>query len=209
MFYCDFTNVSVWARSIFVLNKCQVFIGPWQFRKNFKRKLFRDDTDKLVPRLGQLMTPGFYFGFTMVLPELVRLLSSTSANILPALEISEKISSQGCLAMTRTILSQDSVNWWQHPFCCEFASISTNANHYLSQSLTVAWLIFGSSSTSDLSLATGPVRPVTSWASMLGPVQNIETHWLTLGRGSDGCPKSAYDWHSCMGKDLKARLTSQ
>ena len=31
------------------------------------------------------------------------------------------------------------------------------ANHYLSQSLTVAWLIFGSSSTPNLSLATGPV----------------------------------------------------
>ena len=72
------------------------------------------------------------------------------------------------LAMTRTILSQDSANWWQHAFSCEFASISTNANHYPSQSLTVAWLIFGSSSTPNLSLATGPVLSrdlFYAWAS--------------------------------------------
>ena len=70
--------------------------------------------------------------------------------------------------MTRTILSQDSANWWQHTFCCEFASIATNANHYLSQSLTVAWLIFGSSSIPNLSLATGPVLSrdlFYAWAS--------------------------------------------
>ena len=157
MFYCDFTNVSAWARSTFILNKCQVFTGPCQFKKTLKRKLFRDDTDNLVLRLGQLMARGFYFWFTIILPELVWLLSWTSANILPALDSSEKILSQYCLAMTRTIFSQVSANWWRHAFCCEFASISTNANHYLSQSLTVAWLILGSSSTPNLSLATGPV----------------------------------------------------
>ena len=102
----------------------------------------------------------------MVLPELVRLLSWTSANILPALDSSGKITNQGCLAMIRTILS---ANWWWHAFCWEFDSISTNANYYLSQSLTVAWLIFDNSSTSNLSLATG--RDVLSrdffyaWAS--------------------------------------------
>ena len=168
MFYCDFINGSAWARSTFVLNKCQVFTGPRQFRKNLKQRLFRDDTDKLVPRLGQLMAHGFYFGFTMVLPELIWLLSWASANILPALDSSGKISSQDCLAMTRTILSQDSANWWQHAFCCEFASISTNANHYLSQSLTISRLIFGSSSTPNLSLATGPVLSrdlFYAWAS--------------------------------------------
>ena len=72
------------------------------------------------------------------------------------------------LAMTRTILSQDSANEWQHAFCCEFASISTIADHYLSQSLIVAWLIFGSSSTLNLSLATGPVLSrdlFYAWAS--------------------------------------------
>ena len=157
MFYCYFTNVSAWACLTFVLNKCQVFTGPRHFRKNLKQRLFRDDTDNLVPRLGQLMAHRFYFWFTIILPELVRLLSWTSVNILPALDSSGKISSQGCSAMTWTILSQDSANWWQHAFCWEFASISTNANHYLSQSLTVARLIFGSSSTPNLSLATGPV----------------------------------------------------
>ena len=114
------------------------------------------------------MARGFYFGFTMVLPELVRLLSWTSANILPTLDSSRKISSQGCLAMAQTILSQDSANWWQHAFCCEFASISANANHYLSQSLTVAWLIFGSSSTPNLSLTIDPVLSrdlFYAWAS--------------------------------------------
>ena len=40
---------------------------------------------------------------------------------------------------------------------CRFAIVSTNANRYLSQSLTVACLIFDSSSTPNLSLATGPV----------------------------------------------------
>ena len=62
----------------------------------------------------------------------------------------------------------DSANWWQHAFCCEFASISTNANHYLSQSSTVAWLIFDSSSTPNLSLASGPVLSrdlFYNWAS--------------------------------------------
>ena len=130
--------------------------------------MFRDDTDNVVPRLGQLMARGFYIGFTIVLPELVRLSSWTSANILPALDSSGTISSQACLAMTRTILSQDFANRWQHTFCCEFSSISTNANHYPSQSLTVAWLIFGSSSTSNLSLATGPVLSrdlFYTWAS--------------------------------------------
>ena len=104
----------------------------------------------------------------MVLPELVRLLSWTSANILSAPDSSGKISSQGCLAMTRTIFSQDSANWWQHAFCCEFASISNNGNHYVSQSLTFVWLIFGSSSTPNISLATGPVlsRDLSyAWAS--------------------------------------------
>ena len=139
------------------MKTCQYFTGPRQFRKNLKRKLFRDDTDNVVPRLGQLMAHGFYFGFTMVLPELVRFFSKTSANILPALDSSGKISSQGCLAMTRTILPEDSASWCQHAFCCDFASISTNANRYLSQSLIVAWLIFCSSSTPNLSLATGPI----------------------------------------------------
>ena len=114
------------------------------------------------------MARGFYFGFTIILPELVRLLSWISVNILPALDSSGKISSQGCLAMTRTILSQDSANWWQHAFCWEFESFSTNANHYLSQSLIVARLIFGSSSTPNLSLATGPVLSrdfFYAWAS--------------------------------------------
>ena len=119
-----------WARSTLVLNTCQYFTGPRQFRKNLKRRLFRDDTDNGGPRLGQAMARGFYFLFTMVLPELARLLSWTSANILPALDSFQKISSQGCLAITRMILSQDSANWWQHAFCCEFASISTNADHF-------------------------------------------------------------------------------
>ena len=148
---------------------CQYFTDPRQFRKNLKRRLFRDDTDIVVPRLSQLMARGFHFGFTMVLPELVRLLSWTSANILPALDSSGKISTQGCLAMSRTILSQDSANWWQHAFCCEFASISTKANHYLSPSLTVAWLIFGSSSTPNLSLATGPVLSRELFYAWAGP----------------------------------------
>ena len=104
----------------------------------------------------------------MVLPELVLLLSWKCANILPVLDSSGKISSQGCLAMARTILSQVSANWWQHAFCCEFASISTNSNYHLSQSLTVAWLIFASSSTLNFSLATGPVLSrdlFYAWAS--------------------------------------------
>ena len=157
-----------WACSTLVLNTWQYFTGPRQFRKNLKRSLFRDDTDNVVPRLGQLMAHRFDFGSTMILPELVRLLSWTSANILPAPDSSGKISSQGCLAATRTILSQDSAYWWQPAFCCELASISTNANYFLSQSLTVAWLIFGSSSTPNLSLATGPVLSrdfLYAWAS--------------------------------------------
>ena len=57
MFYCDFTN----GRSAFLLNKCQVFTGPQQFRKNIKRRLlFGDDTYNLVPRLGQLMAHEFF-----------------------------------------------------------------------------------------------------------------------------------------------------
>ena len=156
-----------WARLTLVLSECQHFTGPRQLQKEFKQKLFRDDTDNLVlifgqlmahafysasttispellqllswtranilpdlvsswkisnescfvvtriivPRFGQLIARGFYFGFTMVLPELVRLLSWTSANTIPVLDSSEKISSQGCLAMTRTILSPDSANW--------------------------------------------------------------------------------------------------
>ena len=114
------------------------------------------------------MARGFYFGFTIVFPELVRLLSWKSANILSAPDSSGKMSSQGCSAVTRTILSQDSANWWQYAFYCKFASTSTNANQYLSQSLTVAWLIFGSSSTPNLSLATGPILSrdlFYAWAS--------------------------------------------
>ena len=136
------------------MNKCHYFTGP-----------YGQPCPETRPTDGS-----WIFGFTMVLPELVRLLAWTSANILPALDSSGKISSQGCLAMTRTILSQDSANWWKHAFCCEFSSISTNANHYLkmSQSLTVTWLIFGSSSTSNFSLATGPVLSrdlFYAWAS--------------------------------------------
>ena len=52
MFYCDVNVVSVWARSNFVLNKYQVFSNPRQLRKNLKRRLFRDDTDNIVPTLG-------------------------------------------------------------------------------------------------------------------------------------------------------------
>ena len=104
----------------------------------------------------------------MFLPEFVQFLSLTNAKFLPALDSSGKISNEGCFVMTRTILSQDSANWWQHAFSCVFASISTNANHYLSQSFTVAWLIFGSSWISNLSLATGPVLSrdlFYAWAS--------------------------------------------
>ena len=114
------------------------------------------------------MAHAFYSISTMISLELVRLLSWTAANILPALVSSEKISNQGCLAMTQTILSQDFANWWQHAVCCEFSSISTSVNQYLSQSLTVAWLIFGSSSMPNLSLATGPVLSrdlFYAWAS--------------------------------------------
>ena len=169
MFYCDFTNVSTWAHSTFVLDKCQVFTGPRQFRKNVNRQLFRDDADKLVPilcqlmahkfyfestiglawarltlvlskcqhftgprqlekeikrrlfrdhtdnfvlKFGQLMAHAFYSVFTMISPELVRLLSWTRANILPALVSSGKISNEGCFVMTRRMLSRDSANWW-------------------------------------------------------------------------------------------------
>ena len=57
---CDFTNVFAWARSTLVLNKCQVSTGLRQFRKKIKRWLFRDDTDNLVPSLGQLMAHAFF-----------------------------------------------------------------------------------------------------------------------------------------------------
>ena len=36
-----------WARSTLVLNTCQCFTGPRQFRKNLKRRLFPDDTDNV------------------------------------------------------------------------------------------------------------------------------------------------------------------
>ena len=48
----------------------------------------------------------------MFLPALVRFLSWTSANFLPALDSSGKISNKGYLLMTRTNLFRDSANWW-------------------------------------------------------------------------------------------------
>ena len=92
------------------------FYPPSTVRKEIKQRLFRDDTDNLVLRFGQLMAHTFYSASTMISPELVRLLSWTSANILPAFDSSGKISNEGCLVMTRTILSRDSANWWLMDF---------------------------------------------------------------------------------------------
>ena len=58
------------------------------------------------------MTYILYSAFTMISPEFVRLLSWTSANILPAFDSSENISNERCFVMTRTISSRDSANWW-------------------------------------------------------------------------------------------------
>ena len=51
-------------------------------------------------QFGQLIAHTLYSASTMISPELVWLLCWISANILPALDSSGKISSQGCLAMT-------------------------------------------------------------------------------------------------------------
>ena len=48
----------------------------------------------------------------MVLPELVRLLSWTSANILSAIDSSGKISNKFYFAIKLIILSRDPANWW-------------------------------------------------------------------------------------------------
>ena len=101
-----------WARLTLVLSKCQHFTHPRQFEKIIKQRLFRDDTDNVVLRFGQLMAHAFYSASTMISPEFVRLLSWTNANIVPALDSSGKILNEGCFVMTRTMLSRDSANWW-------------------------------------------------------------------------------------------------
>ena len=53
-----------------------------------------------------------YCDFTIFLPELVRPLSWTCANILRALDSSGKLWNEGFFVMTRAIFSQDSANWW-------------------------------------------------------------------------------------------------
>ena len=82
--------------------------------RNQTKNVLRWHEQSCPVQFGQLIAHTLYSASTMISPELVWLLCWISANILPALDSSGKISSQGCLAMTwtRDTKSRSTQNRW-------------------------------------------------------------------------------------------------
>ena len=111
-------NARAWIRGAVLLG--EVLLGVWSVKEikihkgsNIIRKVIRTTLSRYW---ANWWLACFIVILPMFLPELVRILPWTSANILPALDSSRKKSNKDCFAIRRTIFSRDLANWWLTSF---------------------------------------------------------------------------------------------